>query len=56
MYDEILRPTEAAERLGVPTRVVIKAMYDRKVPRVHLDDGTLGVPADALADFAPQSA
>ena len=56
MSDEVLRPTEAAERLGVPTRVVFKAMYDRKIPRVRLDDGTLGIPAHALVDFVPQSA
>lgn len=45
---EILRPTEAARRLGVKTRVVIRAMYERRVPRVRLDDGTLGIPADSL--------
>jgi hypothetical protein len=26
-------------------------MYERKLPRVRLDDGTLGIPADALDDF-----
>jgi hypothetical protein len=56
MSDEVVRPTEAAERVGVPTRVVIKAMYDRKIPRVRPDDGTLGIPAVALLDFVPQSA
>ena len=48
---EILRPTEAAERLGVRTLVVIQAMYDKRLPRVRLDDGTLGIPADALDAF-----
>lgn len=48
---EILLPAEAAERLGVRTRVIIKAMYERTIPRVRLDDGTLGIPADALDDF-----
>lgn len=47
----LLRPTEAAIRLGVPTRVVIRAMYERKLPRVLLDDGTLGIPADAIDGF-----
>jgi pyridoxal biosynthesis lyase PdxS len=46
-----LLPAEAARRLGVPTRVVIQAMYEKKLPRVRLKDGTLGVPADALKDF-----
>ena len=48
---EILLPAEAARRLGVPTRVIIQAMYDKQLPRVRLADGTLGVPADALDDF-----
>ena len=50
---EILRPAEAAERLGVRTRVIIEAMYYRRLPRVRLEDGTLGIPADALEDFDP---
>lgn len=45
---EVLRPAEAAQRLGVRTLVVIEAMYERRVPRVRLPDGTLGIPADAL--------
>jgi hypothetical protein len=48
---EILLPAEAARRLGVPTRLIIEAMYEKRLPRVGLEDGTLGVPADALADF-----
>jgi len=49
--DEILRPAEAARRLGVRTLVVIQAMYEKRLPRVRLDDGTLGIPADALDSF-----
>ena len=45
---EVLRPAEAARRLGVPTRVIIQAMYEKKLPRVRLSDGTLGIPSDAL--------
>jgi hypothetical protein len=48
---EILLPAEAARRLGVPTRLIIEAMYEKKLPRVRLEDGTLGVPCDALDDF-----
>ncbi len=48
---EVLRPSEAARRLGVPTRVVIQAMYEKKVPRVRLIDGTLGIPSDSLETF-----
>ncbi len=50
---EILLPAEAAQRLGVRTRVIIEAMYYRRIPRVRLEDGTLGIPADALEDFDP---
>jgi hypothetical protein len=51
----VLLPAEAARRLGVPTRVVVQAMYERTIPRVRLDDGTLGIPADALEDFRVQA-
>ena len=48
---EVLLPAEAARRLGVATRVIVQAMYERKLPRVKLEDGTLGVPAEALDSF-----
>lgn len=48
---EVLRPAEAARRLGVPTRVIIQAMYEKKLPRVRLSDGTLGIPSNALDAF-----
>jgi hypothetical protein len=48
---DVLLPAEAARRLGIPTRVIVQAMYEKKLPRVKLDDGTLGVPADALDAF-----
>jgi pyridoxal biosynthesis lyase PdxS len=48
---EILLPVEAARILGVPTRVIIQAMYEQKLPRVRLAAGTLGTPADALDGF-----
>lgn len=53
---EILLPAEAARRLGVPTRVVVRAMYEQKLPRVKLEDGTLGVPSDALDTFQAATA
>jgi hypothetical protein len=48
---EVLLPAEAARRIGVPTRVIVQAMYEKTLPRVRLEDGTLGVPADALDTF-----
>jgi hypothetical protein len=53
---EVLLPAEAARRLGVPTRVIVQAMYEKKLPRVRLEDGTLGVPSDALESFQVPSA
>ena len=53
---EVLLPAEAARRLGVATRVIVQAMYERKLPRVRLEDGTLGVPAEALDSFQVPSA
>jgi hypothetical protein len=50
-HSEVLLPAEAARGLGVPTRVVVQAMYEKKLPRVRLADGTLGIPADALDGF-----
>jgi hypothetical protein len=49
--EEVLLPAEAAQRLGVATRVIVQAMYDKRLPRVRLEDGTLGVPAEALDSF-----
>lgn len=45
---KVLWPTEAAEQLGVPTAVVVRAMRERRVERVRMADGTLGIPADTL--------
>jgi hypothetical protein len=53
---EVLLPAEAARRLGVATRVVVQAMYEKRLPRVKLEDGTLGIPADALESFHVQTA
>jgi hypothetical protein len=47
----VLLPAEAARRLGVSTRVIVQAMYEKEPPRVRLSDGTWGIPADALHEF-----
>jgi hypothetical protein len=47
----VLLPAEAAQRLGVATRVVVQAMFETRLPRVRLEDGTLGIPSDALDSF-----
>lgn len=48
---KLLRPSEAAKRLGVRTVVIVEAMYDERLPRVRLTDGTLGIPESALETF-----
>lgn len=48
---EVLLPAEAARRLGIPTRLIVQAMFEKRLPRVKLKDGTLGVPSDALDTF-----
>jgi hypothetical protein len=53
---ELLLPSEAARRLGVPTRVIVQAMFEKRLPRVLLDDGTLGIPVSSLESFHVPSA
>ena len=53
---DVLLPAEAARRLGVATRVIVQAMYEKRLPRVKLEDGTLGIPAEALDTFQVPSA
>jgi predicted site-specific integrase-resolvase len=52
--NEVLLPAEAARRLGVRTLVIIEAMHEGRIPRVRMEDGTLGIPADALENFHPE--
>ena len=41
------------KRAGVPTKDVVRAMYERRVPMVLVADGTLAIPATALDGFTP---
>ncbi len=47
----ILLPAEAARHLGISTFKIIEAMFEKRLPRVRLEDGTLGIPAEALDSF-----
>ena len=53
---EVLLPAEAAQRLGVATRVVLQARYEGRLPRVRLGDGTLVSPAEAIESFHVRTA
>jgi hypothetical protein len=53
---EVLLPAEAARRLDVPARVIVKAMYDRTILHVRLEDGTSASPPTALDTSEPRRA
>lgn len=50
MSAEVLRASEAARRLGIPTRELLRLIHDRKI-RYVMVDGIAHVPADALAEY-----
>lgn len=49
--DQILRTSEAGRRLGVRGTVILRAIYDKRLPFAWTDDGLPGVPASALETF-----
>jgi hypothetical protein len=50
MSTELLRASEAARRMGLPTRDLVRLMYDHKL-RYVMVDGIAHVPADALDKY-----
>jgi excisionase family DNA binding protein len=50
MPAEALRATEAARRLGIPTKDLLRLIHDRKIRYVMID-GIAHVPADAIDDY-----
>lgn len=50
MPDTALRATEAARRLGVPTKELLRLIQSRKI-RYVMVDGIAHVPEDALAEY-----
>jgi excisionase family DNA binding protein len=50
MTDDLLRAPEAARRLGVPTKELLRLIYDRKI-RYVVVGGIAHVPADAVEEF-----
>lgn len=47
---EPLRATKAAHRLGVPTKDLMRLIYDRKI-RYVMVDGFAHIPPDALEEY-----
>jgi excisionase family DNA binding protein len=50
MADAPLRATQAARRLGIPTRDLLRLVYERKI-RYVMVDGISHIPEDALDEY-----
>jgi hypothetical protein len=50
MTGELLRAPEAARRLGMPTKEMLRLMYERKI-RYVMVKGIAHVPDDAVEEF-----
>jgi hypothetical protein len=50
MTGELLRAPEAARRLGMPTKGLLRLMYERKL-RYVMVKGIAHVPDDAIEEF-----
>lgn len=50
MPDDLLRATEAARRLGIPTKELLRLIYEREM-RYVMVKGIAHVPLDALEEY-----
>lgn len=50
MATEPLRASEAARRLGIPTKDLVRLIYERKI-RYVMVNGIAHVPPDALEEY-----
>lgn len=50
MSDELLSASEAARRLEIPTRVLVRLLRDREL-RYVMVDGIAHVPVEALSEY-----
>ena len=55
MSDTALRATEAARRLGVPTKELLRLIQSKQI-RYVMVDGIAHVPEDALEEFQARMA
>lgn len=55
MATEPLRATEAARRLSVPTKELLRLIHDREIRYVMID-GIAHIPADAIDDYRSRTA
>lgn len=49
-----LRAAEAARQLGIPTKELLRLVYERKIRYVMLD-GIAHIPADAVEEYRGQA-
>jgi excisionase family DNA binding protein len=47
---ELLRATEAARRLGIPTKELLRLVHDRNI-RFVMVDGIAHIPTEALDEY-----
>ena len=50
MSTDLLRASEAARRLDVSTRDLVRLVYERKI-RYEMLDGIAHIPSDALEEY-----
>lgn len=50
MPADALRASEAARRLGVPTKDLLRLIHDRKI-RFVMVDGIARIPEDAIGEY-----
>ena len=55
MASELLRAPEAAHRLGIPTKELLRLIYDRKI-RYVVVKGIAHVPDDAVEEYRAKPA
>jgi excisionase family DNA binding protein len=50
MSTDVLRATEAARRLGIPTKELLRLVHERRI-RYVMVNGIAHVPVDALDEY-----
>lgn len=55
MSAEPLRASVAARRLGLPTRELLRLIYDRQI-RYVMVDGIAHIPEDAITEYQARAA
>lgn len=54
MSADLLRATEAARRLDIPTKELLRLIYERRI-RYVMVNGIAHVPEDAIAEYQAAS-